>query len=116
MRACASTIKASRNFARRGASHDEVRIKPARPAHRERQVAERYAAFEKHADDHRLRQRDDDDVVEPEWGILRLRLRPEAERLDDLSAEQSRKVVPSVKMARPIGAPSRPTTSGTVSV
>ena len=46
-----------------------------------------------HADNHRLRQRYDDDVVERQAGIARLRPRPIAERLDDVAAEQRREMI-----------------------
>ena len=70
-----------------GAAHDNVRIKSARAAHRQCQIAARDAAAEAHGDDHWLRQRDDDDVAELDPGILRLRRRPAAERLDDLASQ-----------------------------
>ena len=74
------------------AAHDDIGIEPARPAHFDGEVAERDPAAEQHPDDYRLRQGDDQDVVQRQSGILRLRPGPGAERLNDLAAEESRKM------------------------
>ena len=74
------------------AAHDDIGIEPARPAHFDGEVAERDPAAEQHPDDYRLRQGDDQDVVQRQSGILRLCPGPGAERLDDLAAEESRKM------------------------
>ena len=73
--------------------HDDVGIERARPAYLNGEVAEREAAAEQHPDNDGLRQRDDDNVVEGQTGIWRLRPGPGAEGRDDLAAEQNREMI-----------------------